>query len=96
MTMKFTKLQNNGDSIGVEMPLPGDAKKRKIGWGLYYEAYSQTYTPAPYIRDQNGNGKLDSTWQCSYVANRDGKTMTAFCSNLLPREGIEGGSFYRY
>ena len=30
------------------------------------------------------------------MANKDGKTMTAFCSNLLPREGIEGGSFYRY
>ena len=44
MTMKFTKLVQNGDSIGVEMPLPGDPKKRKIGWGLYYEAFSHAWS----------------------------------------------------
>ena len=40
MTMKFNKLENNGDSIGVEMPMPGDSQNRKVGWGLYYESFS--------------------------------------------------------
>ena len=56
MTMTFTKLVNNGDSIGIEMPLPNDVEDRIVGWGLYYESFSQTYTPAPYIRDRAGNG----------------------------------------
>ena len=93
---KFNKLVNNGDSIGIEMPLPNDVEDRIMGWGLYYESFSQTYTPAPYIRDRAGNGQLDKAWRCNYVENKDGTTITAFCLNLLPKESSSNGSLHRY
>ena len=66
MSMKFTKLVRDGDSIGLEMPLPKDDRKRKVGWGFYLEQLSNKYTPVAYIRDKKGNSKPYSAWHCNY------------------------------
>ena len=36
MQMEFNKLVNDGDSVGVELPLPADPNNTVFGWAMFY------------------------------------------------------------